>query len=100
MKDLTRKTKQVMELYSKEYPEVKVDRDFYPFKLTEEWGECMQNYLMLSDRGRQKGQSKAEIREAFEKELADVLGFLILFAENEGVDLETSMDKKWFSRLR
>lgn len=88
-----------MELYASEFPEVRVDRDYYPFKITEEWGECMQAYLMYSDRGRQKGKTKEEIHEMLETELADVLGFLLLFADREGVDLEKALQKKWFARL-
>ena len=88
-----------MDRYSKEFPEVKVDRDYFPFKLSEEWGECIQTYLMLTNRGRQKGKDKEEIKKLFEDEIADVFGFLILFAENEGVNLETVMNRKWFSRL-
>lgn len=99
MKEIIRKTKLIMEKYAKEFPEIKVDRDYFPFKLNEELGECVQTYLMLTDRGRQKGKTKEDIREMFEDELADVFGFLILFAENEGVNLETVMERKWFSRL-
>ena len=88
-----------MGMYAKEFPEVRVDRDYYPLKITEEWGECMQAYLMYSDRGRQKGKSKEEIREMLEEEIADVFGFLLLFAEHEGVDIEKAMEKKWFKRL-
>jgi NTP pyrophosphatase (non-canonical NTP hydrolase) len=99
MKELTQKAKIIMGMYSQEYPDVVVDRDYYPFKITEEWGECMQAYLMFSDRGRQKGKSKDEIREMLEVELADVFGFLLLFAENEGIDLEAALEKKWFKRL-
>ena len=86
--------------YSKEFPEIKVDKDYFPFKLTEELGECIQTYLMLTDRGRQKGKSKKEIRMLFEDELADVLGFLILFADDQKVDLEKAIQRKWFSRLK
>ena len=86
-------------MYAKEFPEVRVDRDYYPLKITEEWGECMQAYLMYSDRGRQKGKSKEEIREMLEEEIADVFGFLLLFAEHEGIDIEKAMEKKWFKRL-
>lgn len=99
MEELTKKAKTIMGMYSEEYPEVTVDRDYYPFKITEEWGECMQAYLMYTDRGRQKGKSKEEIREMFEEEIADVLGFLLLFADKEGIDLEEAMEKKWFKRL-
>jgi NTP pyrophosphatase (non-canonical NTP hydrolase) len=99
MKNIITKTKEVMASYSEEYPEINVDRDYYPLKLTEEWGECMQTYLMLTDRGRQKDKNKDEIKDMFKNELADVFGFLILFAENEGVDLEEVIEKKWFKRL-
>lgn len=99
LQELTQKAKRIMVMYGEEYPEVQVDRDYYPFKLTEEWGECMQAYLMYTDRGRQKGKTKEEIRELFETEIADVFGFLLLFAENEGVDIEAALEKKWFKRL-
>lgn len=100
IEELTKKAKLVMSQYKKEYPDVKADRDYFPFKVTEEWGECLQVYLMLSNRGRQKGKSKKEIRELFSQEFADVFAFLLLFAENEGVDLAASVTKKWFSYLK
>jgi NTP pyrophosphatase (non-canonical NTP hydrolase) len=99
MQEIIAKTKQIMQRYSEEFPEIKVDRDYYPFKLTEELGECVQTYLMLTDRGRQKGKSKEEIKQLFEDEIADVFGFLILVAENENIDLEKAIQKKWFYRL-
>ncbi len=54
---------------------------------------------MLTDRGRQKGKSKGEIREMFSNEIADVFGFLLLFAENEGINPVEALSKKWFARL-
>jgi len=99
MNELTRKVKQVLERYCEEFPEVNVDRDYYPFKLNEELGECIKAYLMYTDRGRQKGLSKEEIRYEFENELADVFGFLLLFADHEHVDLEEVLKRKWLSRL-
>lgn len=99
LQELTQKARTIMGMYGEEFPEVKVDRDYYPFKISEEWGECMQAYLMHTDRGRQKGKSKDEIKAMFEEEIADVFGFLLLFAENEGIDLEDALQKKWFKRL-
>lgn len=99
LQELTQKARTIMGMYGEEYPEVKVDRDYYPFKISEEWGECMQAYLMHTDRGRQKGKSKDEIKAMFEEEIADVFGFLLLFAENEEIDLEAALQKKWFKRL-
>lgn len=97
--EILAKAKRIMAMYQEEHPEVKVDRDYYPFKVTEEWGECLQAYLMLTDRGRQKGLSKDEIRAELEKELGDVFGFLLLFADREGIDLSGAIHKKWLSRL-
>ena len=99
MNELIKKAKEVMRKYSEEFPEINVDRDYFPFKLTEELGECIQKYLMLTDRGRQKNKNKEEIRKLFEDEIADVFGFLILFADNEKIDLEKAIQNKWFSRL-
>lgn len=96
---LTEKVKMVMDRYKKDFPDVKTDRDYFPFKITEEWGECLQTYLMLTDRGRQKGKNKTEILNLFSNEFADVFGYLLLFAENEGVDLAEALEKKWFPYL-
>lgn len=97
--ELTEKARIVMNMYQEEFPDVKMDRDYIPLKITEEWGECMQVYLMLTDRGRQKGKNKEEIKELLEQEFADVFAFLLLFAQNEGIDPVKSLDKKWFSYL-
>lgn len=97
--ELAANAKTIMSMYSEEYPEVTVDRDYYPFKVSEEWGECLQVYLMLTDRGRQKGYSKEQIKAMLEEEIADVIGFLMLFADSEGIDLEQALEKKWFKRL-
>lgn len=100
LRALTEKVKRVMEIYKKEYPEVKVDQDYFPFKITEEWGECLQAFLMLTDRGRQKGKSKDEIKAIFAKECADVFGYLLLFADHENVDLVKALEDKWFAYLK
>jgi NTP pyrophosphatase (non-canonical NTP hydrolase) len=99
MKNLLQKTKKVMAQYLREFPEVHTDRDYFPFKLTEEWGECMQTYLMLTGRGRLKGKHKKEIEQNLADEMADVFGFLLLFADNEKIDLTKALEKKWFKRL-
>jgi hypothetical protein len=97
--EIVDRAKDVMIKYEQEFPEVKVDRDYFPFKVTEEWGECLQTYLMLTDRGRQKGHSKEKIKEMLSDEMADVFGFLLLFADKEGIDLSEALEKKWFAQL-
>ncbi len=98
--EVTRKAKLVMEKYQQEFPDVRMDRDYLPFKITEEWGECLQTYLMLTDRGRQKGKSKEEIKDMFADEIADVFAYLLLFAETEGIDPVEAITKKWFVYLK
>lgn len=99
VRELTKKVQEVMDQYKREYPDVKADRDYYAFKISEELGECMQAYLMLTDRGRQKGKTKEEIRSMFSQEIADVLGYLLLFAANEGIDPVEALTDKWFAYL-
>lgn len=99
-RQITEKAKKVMEKYKKDFPDVKMDRDYFPFKITEEWGECLQTYLMLTDRGRQKGKSKEEIRKMFSAEFADVFAYLLLFAESEGIDPIKAITDKWFVYLK
>jgi NTP pyrophosphatase (non-canonical NTP hydrolase) len=99
-KEITEKVKRVMERYKKDFPDVKMDRDYLPFKITEEWGECLQTYLMLTDRGRQKGKTKKEIKEMFSNEFADMFSYLLLFAESEGIDPAKAIAEKWFPFLK
>ena len=98
--EITKKAKRVMERYQKEFPEVKINRDYLPFKITEEWGECLQAYLMYTDRSRQKGRSKDEIKEMLSQEFADVFAYLLVFADVEGIDPIEAITKKWFSHLK
>lgn len=100
MKYLSENARAVLKKYLAEHPNIVADRDYYPFKITEEWGECLQAYLLLTKRGRDKGKTEEEMKRALEDEMADVLGFLLIFAENEGVDLERALQNKWFKRLK
>ncbi|QQR82586.1 pyrophosphatase [Candidatus Campbellbacteria bacterium] len=77
-----------------------MDRDYAPFKLTDEWGECVQVYLMLTKRGRQKGKTEEEIQEMLREKIADVFGYLLLFAEQENIDLSDALKKNGLLTLR
>ncbi len=100
IQQLTEKVIAVMRNYKKQYPDVKMGRDYLPLKITEEWGECLQVFLMLTDRGRQKGMSKKEIQKLFSEEFADIFAYLLIFADSEGVDVVESLTKKWFVYLK
>ncbi len=100
IQEMTEKAQALMKVYQQHYPDVTMDRDYTPFKITEEWGECLQVFLMLTDRGRQKGKTKVEIKAMLQEEMADVFGHLLLFADNEGIDLVEALEEKWFSHLK
>ncbi|WP_193335252.1 nucleoside triphosphate pyrophosphohydrolase family protein [Devosia beringensis] len=75
------------------------DDDWYLLKLQEELGELTAEYLKLSGRGRLKDAAPAAIRAALEDETADVLAMILLFARNNGIDLEAALQRKWFRHL-
>ncbi len=66
------------------------DRDWAALKLSEETGELVAAFLKSTGRGR---------REALEDEAADVLAMLLIFAKQNGIDLTTALERKWFRYL-
>ncbi|MEZ5796158.1 MAG: hypothetical protein R3D63_00845 [Paracoccaceae bacterium] len=70
------------------------DAAFHLGKLTEDLGELQAAWLKLNGRARGQGS-----REAVEDEAADVLGFLLLFCDWQGLDLEAAFRRKWAAHL-
>lgn len=87
---------QVSDIYARNYG---IDRsgDWYLLKLQEEMGELTQAYLDASGRSRRPAGNEA--RAALAREMADVLGMLLLLARDEGVDLDRAVQEKWLSWL-
>lgn len=75
------------------------DDDWYMLKLQEELGELTAEYLRSSGRGRLKGADATAVRTALEDEAADVLAMVLLFARNNGIDLDAALERKWFKYL-
>lgn len=98
LKELTEKIEDVSKLYSDKYA-IHRDDDWYIFKMQEELGELIQKYLMMTDRGRQKGLTKESIREGFEDEVADTFCILLMLVKHFGVDLEKAVSRKWLQYL-
>ncbi len=92
----------VSELYAKAF-DVERDGMFYFGKLTEELGEVSAAYLKTAGRARGAdgdADGDAEAMKADrETELAELFGFLMLFARYQGVDLGAAFDKKWGAYL-
>lgn len=69
-----------------------IERDaaFHLGKLSEELGELTAAWLKLNGRARGTGDLLA-----MEDELADLLGFVLLFADWQGIDLALAFQRKW-----
>ncbi len=89
---------QQFELASQKYAsanDIERDPDWYLLKLQEEVGEVTQAWNRLSGRGRSKGRTTEEMRQDLSDETADLLGHVLLLAHHNGLDLETSIKRKW-----
>ena len=75
--------------------DIRRDADWFVLKLQEEVGELTQAWIKLTGRGRLRGRSEAELKQALADETADVLGHILLFAHAEGIDLDAAIERKW-----
>lgn len=83
---------------SAEYAEthrIERDRDWFILKMQEELGELTQVWNKLTGRGRLKGQSEADLHRSLSDETADLLGHVLLFAEENNIDLAEAIERKW-----
>jgi len=68
-------------------------------KLFEEVGEYAQAYLVYTDQCRtSKRIDKDSAKEELTKELADVLGFVLLNAHLHDIDIMDALSKKWIPK--
>ena len=96
LSELGARIAQVSDIYAEHYG---IDRsgDWYLLKLQEELGELTQAYLTVTGRSRKPADEGA--RESLAREMADVLGMLLLMARDEGIDLDAAVQDKWLSWL-
>lgn len=84
--------------YGKKY-NVQIDEDFALLKLYEEVGELAQAVLIHRKKSRPEKYVSEEIsKKELAKELADVVGMVIINAHLLGIDLEEAIDKKWINK--
>ncbi|MCV6586805.1 MAG: hypothetical protein OIF47_14835 [Marinibacterium sp.] len=91
--DLTRMVRAVSDIYADRFD---IDRDatWYLAKLTEELGELTAAYLNRAGQGRRDGTPQA-----LEHEVADLLAFVLLFAQWQGIDPADALHAKWGAYL-
>jgi len=94
LKKLSRDIESVSKKYSVKFG-IKRDGQWFVLKLQEEMGELIQSYLMMTGKGRGKGQNANEIKENFNHEVADVFSHILLLARYFKIDLEKAIEEKW-----
>lgn len=98
IKELTEKLSGICDIYIKEH-KIEKSQDWFLLKIQEELGELSSAYLKLTQRGRVGSKSQAELETNLQEEIADVLGFVLLFARERGIDPEIALKNKWFKYL-
>lgn len=97
LSDLAASVLRISDLYATEHG---IDRakgatgDWALLKLQEELGELTAEHLRISRRARGEADQRA-----LDDEAADVLGMLLIYCDQAGVDLETALRRKWLSWL-
>lgn len=76
------------------------DEAFFLGKLSEELGEVAAATLKLTGRSRGADRPLAEREADLRDELADLFGFLLMFAAHRGIDLGAAFDAKWGRYLK
>jgi len=88
----------VMDGYGERF-DIRPSSDWYRLKLQEEFGELVQSYLVASGQTRKKETDSTVAKEKLADEFADVVSFLFLFAEHEGIDIREAIERKWGKHL-
>lgn len=65
-------------------------------KLTEELGELVQAQLTDVGQGRDRGLDAEEQSDRVAQELVDVFAMVLVLAKRRGIDIEKTLDAKWF----
>ena len=94
IKILTEEVEKVSQIYTKKF-NIERDNNWFVLKLQEELGELIQSYLMVIGKARTKGKSEEELKDDFEKEVADVFCHVLLLAKYNNIDLEKKIKEKW-----
>ena len=91
--DLQADVLRISDIYAREH---KIERsgDWALLKVQEELGELTAEHLRMS--GRARGAADAG---KLGDEAADVLGMLLIYCDQAGIDLEAAIERKWLKWL-
>lgn len=78
---------------------IKISSDYLFLKLTEEFGEMIQSYLIYKRKCRPvKYLAPFAAKRVLAKEMADVLGLMFGIAQTLKINLEEAIMKKWLTK--
>lgn len=69
--------------------------EWFTLKMQEELGELTQAWMKWAGHGRRKGKSEADLHYEMSDETADLLGHVLLFAQQNKIDLDAAISRKW-----
>ena len=93
LSDLQTSVLRISDIYAREHG-IERSADWALLKVQEELGELTAEHLRMS--GRARGTADAG---RLGDEAADVLGMLLIFCDQAGIDIEQAIRKKWLSWL-
>lgn len=91
---LTDRAAQVGALYCQRFG-IQPDEAFFLGKLSEELGEVAAATLKLTGRSRGSDVNLMQREANLRDEMADLMGFLLMFAAHRGIDLGAAFEAKW-----
>lgn len=98
LNEISEQLGKVSEIYADKFG-IRRDDDWFVLKIQEELGELSSAYLKLTQRGRVRQESEAELYKNLRDEIADVIAMTLLFARHKGIDAEQAIKDKWFQYL-
>lgn len=72
--------------------------EWLALKVAEEAGEVVKAFLAATGQGRSRGKTSAELCDALDEEIIDVLCHALLLARHRGTNVQTVIDRKWLRR--
>jgi NTP pyrophosphatase (non-canonical NTP hydrolase) len=97
-KEIQEKANNTAIKYGEEY-NIKIDENFAILKSQEEFGEFIKSYIIYKKLCRpEKFLATDEAKKELAKEMADVVGTIMLVANLLDIDLEEAIANKWINR--
>lgn len=99
LQELQEKVSEVSWGYAKAHG-IERREEWYILKVQEELWELVQAYLSFKNLWRNRWKTQYELKQDLSFELADIFAHILLFAQYNNIDVEKSLEQKWFKYLK